>query len=160
MSNVASTVGTISQVASIAGTAVSAYGTYSAGQQKKSAYEYNAQVATADAAAVRAKAAREEEISRARVSRLKGTQRAMFAAAGVDPNSGTPLGVIVDTVREGEKEAQYIRFGGETEATKKLNEARMNEMYGENAGKAGTANAMSQFATGLGKIATSWYTPK
>ena len=150
----------ISQVASVAGTVASAYGSYSAGQQKKAAYEYNAQVAQADAVAIRQKAAREEEVSRLRVNRLRGTQRALFAAAGVDIGTGTPLGVMVDTAMEGEREAQYIRYGGEVEATRKLNEARMQEMYGKAAGRAGTTTALSQFSTGLGNISMKWLESK
>jgi len=150
----------ISQIASLAGTAVSAYGTYRGGQEQKGAYEYYARVAQAESVVARQKATREEEISRLKVRRLMGTQRAMFAAAGVDIGEGTPLSIMVDTAREGEKEAQYIKWGGATEEARWLNEARLRKMYGRIVGRAGRTKALSQFATGLGKLSTEWYKPK
>lgn len=150
----------ISQITSLAGTAVSAYGTYQGGQDKKKAYEYNARVAQAEGAMARQRAEREEEVHRSKLRRLMGTQRALFAAAGVEIGTGTPLEVMLDTVREGEKEAQYIKWGGETEETRYLNEAQLQRMYGESAGRAGTIGGLSQFATGLGRLGTQWYKPK
>lgn len=150
----------ISQITSLMGTATSAYGAYAGGQEKKEAFEYNAKVAAANATAARQKAAREEEVHRLKIKRLVGTQRAMFAAAGVDIGSGTPLGIMLETVKEGEKEAGYIRRGGKIEAGRYLNEARMQEMYGESAGRASTVEAVSKFATGLGNIGTQWFKKK
>jgi hypothetical protein len=149
----------ISNIASLAGTAISAYGTYRGGQEQKRAYEYNARVAQAESVVARQKAEREEEISRLKVRRLMGTQRAMFAAAGVDIGSGTPLSIMVDTAVEGEKEAQYIKWGGATEEARFLNEAKLQKMYGGIVGRTGRTKALSQFATGLGKIGMQSYKP-
>jgi len=135
----------------LAGTAMSAGSQLAGGRAQKAGYEYGARVAEADATVARQKAAREEEIHRGKLSRLMGTQRAVFGAAGVDIGEGTPLSIAVDTMLEGEREAEFIRYGGEVEATRSLNEARMQRYYGKQAVKAGRIGAASTFLTGLGQ---------
>ena len=139
----------IALAGSLIGTGLSAFGQYRAGQAQQGAYNYNAQVAESEAGVARVGAAREEEIHREKLNRLIGTQKALYAAAGVDISSGSPLLTFMETAEEGEKEAQYIRYGGEVEATSKLNEAKLNRYYGKQASRAGTIGAGSTFLTGL-----------
>lgn len=134
----------------LAGTALSAGSQYVAGRTRRKAYEYNAKVSEANALASRQKAAREEEIQRGKLGRIVGTQKAAFGAAGV-AMEGTPLSIIADTIYQGEKEAEYIKYGGEMESARYLNEARMNRYYGKMAGRMGTIEAGSTFFTGLGR---------
>lgn len=141
----------IGLVGSLLGTGLSAYGQYQSGQAQKSAYNYNATIATQEADVARAKAAREEQIHRDKLKRLIGTQTALFGAAGVDIGSGSPLLTLMSTAEEGEKEAQWIKYGGEVEATERLNEAKLNRYYGKQAGRAGRLSAGSTFLTGLGQ---------
>ena len=49
-------------------------------------------------------------------ARLRGTQIAAFAASGVDPTTGSPLGVIGDTAAFGAIDAETIRSNHEREA--------------------------------------------
>ncbi len=136
---------------SVAGTAMSAMGQIRQGQAQKAAYDYNTQVAEQEARVARAGAAREEEVHREKLNRLLGTQRALYASAGVDISSGSPLLTMMDTASEGEEEARYIRYGGEVEATSKLNEARLGRFYGGQASRTGRIGAGSTFFTGLGQ---------
>ena len=135
---------------SLLGTGLSAYGQYRSGQAQKAAYDYNAKVAEGEAVTASAGAAREEEVHRAKLQRMLGTQRALYGAAGVDITSGSPLLTMMSTAEEGEREAEFIKYGGEVSATEKLNEARLNKFYGKQAYKSGLWGAGSTFFTGLG----------
>lgn len=144
------TLGVIALGVSAIGTGMSAYGQYQSGQAQKGAYKYSAQVSEAEAGVARAGAAREEEVHREKLHRLMGTQKALFGAAGVSIE-GTPLSILEETAFQGEREAEYIRYGGEVSATEKLNEAKLQRYYGKQASKAGKIGAGSTFLTGLGQ---------
>ncbi len=147
----------------LAGTGLSAFGQYQSGQAQKGAYDYNAKVAESEAGVARAGAAREEEVHRAKLQRLMGTQKALYGAAGVDITGGSPLLTLMSTAEEGEREAEFIKYGGEVEATRSLNEARMNRFYGKQAYKSGIFGAGSTFLKGLGQAGLSYVgmrTPK
>ncbi len=133
----------IAIAASVAGTAMSAIGQYRAGQAQEAANEYNAQI-------TERKAVQEEQASRDRLRKLMGTQRAMYAKAGVNLSSGSPLLVLAETAAEGEKEALNIRYGGQEESN-------LQRFYGTQAKKAGTIGAASTLLTGLGQAGTSYY---
>ena len=139
-----------------AGTAMSAVGQYKAGQAEKAAYDYNAKVAEQGAGTARIAAAREEEVHRAKLQRMLGTQKALYGAAGVDIASGSPLLTLMSTAEEGEREAEYIKYGGEVSATEKLNEARLNRYYGKQSMGAGRFGLYSTFLTGLGQAGTAY----
>ena len=136
---------------SLVGTGLSAFGQYRAGQAQKSAYDYNARVAESEAGVAKEGAAREEEIHRLKLKRMLGTQRALYGAAGVDITSGSPLLTMMSTAEEGEREAEFIKYGGEVEATRALNEGKMQRFYGKQASKTGKIGAGSTFFTGLGQ---------
>jgi len=141
----------------LAGTGLSAFGQMRSGQAQKAAYDYNAQVATGEAGTARAVAAREEEVHRAKLQRMLGTQRALYGEGGVDIGSGSPLLTMMSTAEEGEREAEFIKYGGEVSATEKLNEARASRFYGKQARAAGNIGAGSTFLTGLGQAGLTGY---
>lgn len=145
------TLGVLALGVGVLGTGMSAYGQYQSGQAQKAAYNYNAQVAESEAGVARAGAAREEEVHRAKLQRMLGTQRALYGAGGVDITSGSPLLTMMSTAEEGEREAEFIEYGGEVEATRSLNEAKLNRFYGKQAYKSGVIGAGSTFLTGLGQ---------
>ncbi len=136
---------------SAVGTGVSALGQYRQGQATEAAQEYNAKVSEANAEAIKAKAAYEEDISRDKLKRLMGTQRALYGKAGVDISSGSPLLVLADTAAQGEKEALAIRYGGDVEATQQKNQARLQRLYGKSAYSSGLIGAGSTFFSGMGQ---------
>ncbi len=136
---------------SAVGTGVSALGQIQKGKTEKAAGEYNARVSEANAAAIEKKTVYEEEQSRDKLKRLMGTQRALYAKAGVDITSGSPLLVLADTAAEGEKEAKMIRYGGDVEATQQKNQARLQRLYGSSAYSSGLIGAGSTFFSGMGQ---------
>jgi len=150
------TLGLISIGVGALGSGMSAFGQYQSGQAQKGAYDYNARIAEQEAGVARVGAAREEEVHRAKLQRMLGTQKALYGAAGVDITSGSPLLTLMSTAEEGEREAEYIKYGGEVSATEKLNEARLARYYGKQAKTAGTIGAGSTFLTGLGSAGLSY----
>jgi hypothetical protein len=136
------TLGIVALGVSLMGTGMSAFGQYQQGQAQAAASEYNA-------AATEEKGKYEESQARDRLRRLLGTQRALYAKAGVDITSGSPLLVMADTAAQGEQEALNIRRGYQTEAG-------IDRFYGKQYKKAGMIGAGSTFLSGLGKAGTEY----
>jgi len=129
-----------------AGTALSAVSQYRAGQAQEEAYKYNAGVAEQ-------KGIYEETQSRDKLRKLLSSQKALYAKAGVDMTSGSPLLLMADTAAQGEMEALNIRKGYQSEA-------KMNRYYGNQAKKAGNIKAGSTFLSGLGSVGTQYASMK
>jgi len=144
----------------VVGTAVAAYSSYQQGKAEQAGYDYNAQVATANAETAKTKAYLDENQQRDRLKRLMGTQRTLYAKAGVDLTSGSPLMVLADTASEGEKTALNIRYGGEVSAAEQFNQAQIDRFYGSQASSAGTLKAVSTVLTGLGSTGMGYATYK
>lgn len=129
--------------ASLVGSSLSAEGQKVAGESQAQAYEYNARVTEREAA-------QGEYESRERLRKLMGTQRSLYAKAGVDITSGSPLMQLAITAAEGEREALSIRQSGKEQAT-------LDRFYGRQAKQAGRVGATSTFLTGLGNAGTSYF---
>jgi hypothetical protein len=109
-SNAASSVATwIGPAIQAGGAFYSASSQRSAGEAEQMAYQLRAQN-------VEREGAMAEEQSRSKLKRLLASQRALYAKAGVDLSSGSPLTMMVATAEEGEKEALNIRLGTREEA--------------------------------------------
>ena len=80
---------------SVAGAAASAYGAYSQGQAASAADRTNAQIQAQDAAIATSQAAAQANQDAQNNKRVLGQISADYAAAGVDPNSGTSLSVQI-----------------------------------------------------------------
>ena len=132
----------IPYIAAGAGTLMSMKGQQQAGEAQKEGNEYNARITETEGAYA-------EEQARLKLKRLLGTQRALYAKAGVDITSGSPLLVMADTAAEGEKERMYTEYGYKSRA-------KQLRLYGEQAEKAGQIGATSSFLSGLGKIGTMY----
>jgi len=122
---------------------VSAYGSYAAGQAERATGEFNAELELQ-------KMREEMQTSEEQFSSLMGRQRMLYAAAGVDIASGSPLLVLTDTARRQRLEQERIRTGGEQRA-------QMLRWQGRQASRAGTLGAMSTFLTGLGRAGQDLY---
>jgi len=127
--------------------AVSAVGTFSAGQSQKKMADYNAAVSEQDAIAAKNKAGYEENIHRERVKEMLSKQRAIIGASGTDV-SGSPLLAMIDTAEKGELDALAIRQGGKVQSDKFLNSAALSRMQGKSARNASYFKAGSTLLTG------------
>ncbi len=99
-----------------AGAAVSAIGSVKAGNAQKRIAEFNAAIAEQQAVDAIARGAEDEANFRAGVRGLLGTEKAGFAAQGVDIGIGSAVDVQVDTAFLGELDALTIRTNAAREA--------------------------------------------
>jgi sortase (surface protein transpeptidase) len=97
----------------IAALVISAVGSIQQGMAAAQAARIEQQNRRADIEAARRKAAFDESRAREAGKRLMATQRARFAAAGVEM-LGSPEEIFAETAAETELEALGIRFGFET----------------------------------------------
>ena len=116
--------------------------------------EAQAKAAEFNAAAQRQQAQREQQIA-ARdadefgrsASRLIAGQRALFSGSGI-AITGTPLGVIEDTVATAEFEQRNILAGGDVRAAGLRMQAKLSDFNARNARAAGGFKAVTTLATG------------
>ena len=107
------------------------------GQQQRGAYEYNAAI-------TRQNAAEKAEVSSDKYTALIGKERSLYAKAGVDISSGSPLLVAMDTASKGAEEEGRITSAGKEEAS-------LEEFYGRQAAFSGTMGGVGTFLSGLSK---------
>jgi hypothetical protein len=105
------------ELAFIGGGIASAAGNIAQGFQASRAYRSRASLLRTEAVRRRQIAEMDKKDYVRGASRLKARQRAAYAASGVDPFKGTPLGVQFDTAREAEYQAQKILVAGLTDAS-------------------------------------------
>lgn len=149
--------GYVAAIAAVAGAAVSAYGAVKQGQSAKEAAEYNAQVAEKDAAAAKAKAEYDAETSSTQFAQLMGKQKALYAKAGVDITSGSPLLTMSFQAEQAERDRQAILTQGKTAEESALTRAALFRNTGSNASTAGYISGGSTFLSGL---SSAYTTPK
>ena len=104
------------------GTGVQAVGAYQEAKAANAAAEYNAQIEDQNASYYSlmgenalARADKEAGDHRRGIEKLKGEQRAGYAAAGVKVDTGSALDVAADTAKWGEYDAQTIMYNGAVE---------------------------------------------
>ena len=118
-------------------------GQYEAGQQEKSAADYNAAIALEN---MRAKMIASQE----KYSATVGRQGAAYARAGVDISSGSPLLMMAATAGRGGQEAEQIREAGTEEAT-------LDQYYGKIAAFQGTMGGIGTFLSGMSQDLSTYY---
>lgn len=135
-------IGTLLVGSIAASTAVKTAASYSAASASNKAAEYNAQVGArnAEVAELQATSALEAgsfkaQQHRLRIARLKGKQRASFAAAGVVVDQDSALDVLEDTAYFGEQDALVIRhnaalsaWGFRTQAAGFLSQSELTKL--------------------------------
>lgn len=116
-----------------AGISMFGQGTSMLGQEKTEKY---------NAAIEKRNATQEELIVRDRGKNLLGSQRALYAKAGVDLAQGSPLLVAMDTASDIEMEALDVRYGGASRSKESKFKQRA-------IGTSGAINMGSTVLTGL-----------
>lgn len=147
--------------------ALTAYAGHEQAEGQKDASRYQAQVAgqNAERDEFRAQQAStigavQEDQHRAKVRQLAGSQRANFAAQGVDLGSGVVQDITDETFTMGETDALTIRFnamneawGYREQAVNSRNDGRMAKFGGKNA----VRNTYLTTAANLGQQGYSYY---
>ena len=132
-----------------AGTAVNAFGAYSAGKAKQAAYNYDAQVAEMNAGIAKEQAEFEAARQESKTRRFIASQRVGFLANGVTI-SGSAMDILSDTTIQGEMDRLAIIYGGEVEAVNYRNDAQRSRFAGKQEAKAGMFNAAGSLLSGAG----------
>ena len=150
----------VGAILGMVGGGISAYGQLQTAKVEAAAYKYNASINDRNAVQERQKADYDEEQSRKRLHILMGTQRALYAKAGVDLSSGSPLLVLAETAAEGEEEAQNIRWQGDVNVAEQKNQATLNRFYAKQGIKASKTAAWSTMLSSASGSAGSAYSAK
>lgn len=152
-------------------TILSAYGQQQAGKAQAAQARYNAavqrnnQIVANQLAADSIKRGEiEEKQHRLQVAQLKGRQKTVLAASGIETDSGSALDILSDTAEIGELEALTIRnnaereaHGFKTQASNFAASSQNNLLAADNAESAGTSGAFSTLLGGAGSVASKWY---
>jgi len=145
----------VAAIAAVAGAAVAAYGAVRQGESAKEAARYNANIAELDAAAAKKKAAYDAETSSLQFKELMGKQKALYAKAGVDISSGSPLLTMSFQAEQAEKDKQAILYQGKTAEQSALTRASLFRNTGDDAATAGYISGGSTFLSGLSNAYSS-----
>lgn len=132
----------------VAGTAMSAYGSYQEGKAENEAAKFNANMEEQKAKDAKERGLADEATHARKVAQLKGAQRAQWAADGVDLSSGTPSEIFEQTAEWGERDRQTIEHNTEREIWTHRQQANLYRAQGKNAKRAGTIGAFSSILTG------------
>ena len=130
---------------------VSGFAQMQGGQAQQGAYNYNANI-------TRQNMMEKAEYTTDKYTALIGRERSLYAKAGVDISSGSPLLVAMDTAANETSEVGRIRQAG-------MEEASLEEFYGREAAFSGTMGGIGTFLSGLtkagiqNKMATKGYDP-
>ena len=152
------------------GAMAQAQGQRHAAAAKANEYRYQAQVddnnrkvALWKAQDAKDRGAKEEAAFRTKVAQLKGRQKSVLAASGVEIGDGSALDILGDTAALGELDALTIRSNAEREAyEQKVNasnlaaNASMKRMGANNAIIAGKIGSMTSLLTGASSISSKW----
>ena len=134
----------------------------SAEAQAKAA-EYNAQIEESKAAISAERAAQEERNLRMRGELTKGAQRAAFGAAGLVPDAGSPLDILLSTQQSIEQDAATIRYnalldqwGYGNRANMERYQADVARATGRQARTAGVIGGLTHLGTAVTNFSNKW----
>jgi len=129
---------------------VSAAGAVAQAQSAKRQSKFQAKVEEQQATRAREIAASEERDFKKNQSAILSQRRAELGGAGIMPSTGSALLAEEDFLKESELQAQRIRAGGETTATRLEQQADLTKMAGKSAATRGYMRAGSSLLTGIG----------
>lgn len=140
------------EIAALVGAVVAAAGTTAAAVSSSQQAKAAGKAAKQQAEYTRLVASRNEEDYRRRQLALMATRRALMGGSGIDPGVGTPLLVDSDIAGEIEYNALTIRSGGEAEATRLENQARLFKSKAASESLAGYGRAGSLLIGGASGV--------
>src|SRR3990167_4140496 len=132
--------------------AAAAAGAIQAGQATKAQSKFQAAVNEQQAARERLVSAGEEQDFRRRQSALLAERRAALGKSGIDIGKGTSLLAASDFAAETELQAQRIRAGGETQASRLEQQAVLTRAGGRAAQQQGYFRAGSPLLSGYSEF--------
>jgi hypothetical protein len=147
---------TIALIATAAGTAVSAYGQYQAGQSAQDAAKYNAKMSEYAAQDAQRRGEDEAAAIQRKAASLKSSQRVSLASRGLDIGYGTAGDLQDQTDFFGQMDASTARSNAANEAWTARAGGRLARAQGRNAAYQGMLGATGSLLTGAAKVASKW----
>lgn len=134
----------------LAGTGLSAFGQYQAGEEASAVAKYNQQVKQREAQAAEQQAMIQSRKQAQAAARKMSELRAGLGASGVVTTTGTPLEILGEQARQSELENLEIGYEGTQEAAKLRAEGKMIRREGRSARRAARIGAGTTLLTGFG----------
>jgi hypothetical protein len=150
-------------VASIAASAASAAQQAQASRQQgkaqKALNDYNADLAAQEAMVRERDSAAAAKVAQSEADRNLARQRALYAAAGVETTSGSPLLASVVQASEYQRQISDIYRSSQTDAAKLRSQGAIDRLAGQSAlsagGAAATGSILQGVASGTGRAASA-----
>lgn len=134
----------------LAGTAISAYGQYQAGEQAAAVAKYNQQVKEREAQAAEQKTMIAQRKQAQQAARQMSTLRAQMGAAGAVSTTGAPLEILGEQARQSAIENLEIGYEGTQEAERLRAEGKAIREQGRATRRASRIGAGATLLTGFG----------
>ena len=162
-SSVPSFLGGLGTVMSVTAPIMAGRSAQQSAEAQAKAAEYNAQIEESKAAISAERAAQEERQLRMRGKLTKGAQRAAFGAAGLVPDAGSPLDVLLSTQWSIEQDAATIRYnalldqwGYGNRANMERYQADVARATGRQARTAGIIGGLTHLGTAVTNFSDKW----
>ncbi len=139
---------------SIGGTLLNVVSSLRAGAVEREQANVESAFAEAQASQEEARAADEEKRRRQAAAKLTSTQRARFAAQGIDISTGTPLLVVAETLLASQEDVEAIRETGRAKAKTFRVQAHTFRDFGKQSQRATRIGAGSSLLSGLAQAST------
>jgi hypothetical protein len=133
-----------------AGTAISAFGQYQAGEEASAVSKYNQQVKQREADAADQRATIRSRKQAEAAAQKMGALRAQMGAAGADTSAGAPLEILSEQARQSTIENLEIGYEGTQESQRLREEGKMIRAQGRSARRASRIGAGATLLTGFG----------
>lgn len=151
---------TIATIASLSGTAMTAYSAVQQGKQKKAEGEYNARVSENNAKKAENRGVEKENQFRLQTAKLRKEQEAQFGAGNVQLDSGSAADILAETDMYGEVDALNIRANTADEVEGYGVDATNSRIRGRNDQKSSNVSAFSSVLSGASAVSSKWYRNK
>ena len=161
--DVPSFLGGLGTVMSVAAPVMAGKAAQESAEAQAKAAEYNAKIEESKAAISAERAAQEERKLRMKGALTKGAQRAAFGAAGLVPDVGSPLDVLLSTQWSIEQDAATIRYnamldqwGYGSRASLERYQADVARATGKQARTAGIIGGITHLGTAVTNFSDKW----
>ena len=135
----------------MAGTAISAWGQYKAGEAEAGAFTNSAEAKRKSARDIVKRSEINSEFARLTGESFKGKQIGAFASSGIDVGSGLALSTLEDTAKKVERQIMLDEMEVDAQRDMLLMEADMDMDRAKSASNAGILGAFSAGAQGFMK---------
>lgn len=146
--------------ASVLGGITSAVGAVMTGQSNAAMYSYRAKAAENMADYQRQVGEVEGQRQQMKTAAQLGSQRAAYAANGIDVSSGSPVDVAASTAKLGKLDELIIRSGAENKALALENDAMLDRAAAKNAKTEGFLKAGTSILGTVGSVSDKWLSYK